>query len=145
MHEIAAVEERDDFDSGRKDLVVQLFYFFVDSGEGFVGVGAFAKEDDAFDDVVVVKDGAIRFVNSLPYLSEADTRALGYGGDIFHAQHGAIFGGDGGLLDVPDGAEQPYYSHVDLLEAGFDKAAASVGAVDNFAKLLFDPNDAEAK
>ena len=44
----------------------------MDGGEGFVGVGAFAEEDDAFDDVVVVNNGAIRFVNSLPYLSEAN-------------------------------------------------------------------------
>ena len=35
VHEIAAVEERDDFYAGREDLVVQLVNFLMDGEQGF--------------------------------------------------------------------------------------------------------------
>ena len=142
VHELAAIEERDDFHAGRQDLVVQLFNFFVNGKKSFVGVGAFAEQDDAFDDVVVVNNGAIVFVNGLADLSEADARALGDGGDVFHAKDGAIFGGDGGLFDVRDVGEEADYADVDLLEARFDEAATGVGII--VRELLFDLADAEA-
>src|ERR1700722_5046211 len=142
MHEIAAVEERGDFHTRREDLVIQLVFFFMDGDEGFVGVSAFAEKDDAFDDVVVVNDSSVRAVNSLPYLSQTNARALGYGGDVFHAKGGTVFRGEDGLLDVLDVAEQAHDADIDLLQAGFDEATAGVGVV--VSELLLDLGDAQA-
>jgi len=129
VHELAAVEERNDFDAWGQDLVVQLVNFLMNGDESFVGIGAFAEEDNTFDDVVVINDGAIRFVNCLPYLSQANARALRDGCDIFHAEDRAVFSRDGGLFDVRDIGEEADDADVDLLEAGFDETAAGVGIV----------------
>ncbi len=143
MHQVAAVEERDDLHAGREDLFVQLVNFVVNGDQGFVGVGALAKQDDAFDDVIIVDNRAVFAVNGLADLSEANLGALRDRGDIFHAEDAcrscAVMTVCSMSCDVGEQADD---ADVDLLQAGLDETAAGVGVV--VGELLLDLADAEA-
>ena len=105
MHQVAAVEKRDDGDARRKQArmpvrSVELLYFLVDRFERGVAFGAFLQQDDALDDVVVVENVAVQFVNRLADPPQADFRALRHHGDVRDANRRAALGGDDGLLNI---------------------------------------------
>src|ERR1700723_1580172 len=105
MKKIAAIEKRDNFYSGRKDIFVQLVDFFMNRGQSFVSIGPFAQQDDAFDHVIVVHNFSIGSMNRLSNLPQANLGALSDGGDVLDAQNCSVFCGYGGLLDVLHVAE----------------------------------------
>ena len=142
MHQLAAVEEGDNLHAGREDMFVELLDFGVNADEGLVGVGAFAKQDDAFDDVIIVNYFSIFAVNGLADLSEADFGALGDRGDILHAEGRAVLRFDDGLLDVVDIGEQADGANIDLLLPCLDETAAGVDVV--VGQLLLDLADVQS-
>src|ERR1035438_5126308 len=142
VNQDAAVEEGNDLHAGRQDAVVELVDLGVDGVEGFVGVGAFAQKDDAFHDVAVISDLAVGVVDRLADLPEADLGALCDSGDVLDADGGSALRFDEGFLDVAHGPELAHGADVDLLQAGFDKAAAGVDVVGG--QLLLHLTHAEA-
>ena len=57
-------------------LVRSAPYLVVNAFERRVRIGAFAQQHDAFDDVVVIDDFAVRAMNGFADSPEADLRAL---------------------------------------------------------------------
>src|ERR1039458_3426618 len=108
VNQDAAVEERHNFHAGGQDVIVELVHLFMDRVEGFVGVGAFAKQHDAFHHVAVIDHFAIGAVDGLADLAEADLGALRDGGDIGDANGRAVLRLDDGLFDVANGLELAY-------------------------------------
>ena len=94
-----------------------------------VRVGAFAQQHDAGDHVVVVDDLAVLAADRAGELAQPDLRPLRHHGDILHAQRRAVLGREHRVLDVVHVADQAHFAHVDLLQAGFDEAAAGVDVV----------------
>ena len=141
-HQIAAIQERNYFYAGRQDVIVQFFDLGVNSGQRFVGIGAFAQEHDAFHHIGIVNNHAVGAVNGFADLAQADFGALHHRRNIPDGQRRAVFGGEHGLLDVLDVVEQAHRADVDLLQAGLDEAAAGVGVVGS--ELLLDLGEAEA-
>ena len=82
VHQVAAVEKRNDLHARRQDVLVQLLHLLVDGLQRRVGIGALAQQHDAFDHVVVVDDLAVRAMNRLADLAQPDLRALRHRGDV---------------------------------------------------------------
>ena len=81
----AAVEERNDLNSGRKDTVIQFVHFLVNLHQRGVRFGAFAKQHDPRDNIVVVDDLAIGQTFGPPELPQPNLRALLHYADITNA------------------------------------------------------------
>ncbi len=90
MHQVAAVEERNDLHAGRQDVIVQFFDLVVNAGQRGVGIGAFAQQHDAFHHIVVVNNLAIGAVNGFADLAQADFGALHHRRDIPDRQRRAV-------------------------------------------------------
>ena len=108
---------RNDLDAWRKKVVVQLVYFFVDRVQRGIGIRAFAQQDDAFDDIVVIDHFAVRAMNRLADLAQADLRALRDRRDIAHADRRAVLRLDHGFSMSLNVLHQTDGAHVDLLQA----------------------------
>ncbi len=63
VNQIAAIEKRNDLHAGGKQAFIQLFDLRVNRVERRVRLGAFAQQDDARDNVVVVNDASIQAMN----------------------------------------------------------------------------------
>ena len=74
VDQVAAVQVGNDLDALGKDLLVQLLNLLVNSIEGGIFVGAFEQEDDAADDVILVDDLTVDFVDGVTHLTETDFR-----------------------------------------------------------------------
>ena len=81
-------------------------------------------------------------MNGSGELAEPDLRALRDDGDIFYAERSAVLGGDDCVFDVLDVRDQSHFPDIDLLQAGFDKAAARIRIV--VCELLLDLGETEA-
>ena len=87
MHQVAAIEEGDDGHARRQEArmtvrSIELLYFFVNGFEGGVAFGAFFEQHDSFNDVAVIQDVAVQFMNGFAVAAEADFRALRDQGDV---------------------------------------------------------------
>ena len=67
--------------------------------EGRVAFSAFLEQDDSFNDVAVVEDVAVQFMNCLAVAAQADLRTLLDDGDVFNADRCAALGRDDGVLE----------------------------------------------
>src|SRR3974390_1161948 len=142
VKEVVAVEKRNHFNAGRQDVVVELVDLDVNGVKGGLGISAFAQEDDARTDVVVIDDHTVFAMNGAAKLAKADLGALSDHRDVLNPQGGARLGNQGGVLDVGDISDQADGTNVDLLQARFDETAPGVGVV--VGELLFDLRQAEA-
>ena len=124
-----------------QDVVVQLLHFFVESLQRRVRIGAFPQERDARDHIVVVDDLSVLVANRPRELAEPDLRALRDDGDILHAQRRAALGHEDGVFDIVHVPDQAHFPDVDLLQAGFDEAAAGIDVV--VGELLLHLGEAE--
>ena len=81
MHQFTAVEVGDELHAQRQEsglavFAVQFVDLLVEGVESGLGNGTLAEQDDAFDDVVVVEDGAVFFADGFAELPEADLGGL---------------------------------------------------------------------
>ncbi len=142
VHQAAAVEERNHLDAGRQNVMVQLIDLGVNRVENGVGVGALAQQNDALDHVAVVDHLAVGAMDRFADLAQADFRPLRNRAEILHPDGRAVHRLDHGIGDVVNTAYESDRAHVDLLQAGFDEAAARVDVV--VRQLLLDLGDAQA-
>src|SRR5215472_4632480 len=126
---VTAIEVRDEFHAARQQSVVEFSDLFVEGFEGSVRFRAFAKEDYAFDHVVVVDDGAIFAANSFSELTEADLGRLHDFAKIADADWGPINDFDEGGFEIGSGGHQTHGANVESLLAALNEASASVRVV----------------
>ena len=91
VHQIAAVEERNDLHAGRQDVLVQFLHFLVNGLQRRVGLRAFAQQHDAFHHIVVVDDLAVLPVNRFADLPQPDLRPLLTPRDVADTRTGVPF------------------------------------------------------
>ncbi len=101
VHQVAAVQERDDLYPRRENALVQLLHFFVNGYEGFVRIGALAQQDDSFDRIVAIHYRAVRASHSFADLPQANPRALRDDADVLYADRRSVLCFDQRLFDVP--------------------------------------------
>ncbi len=130
VHQVAAIDERDDLHARGQDVIVQLLHFRVNALQRRVGVRAFAQEHDAGNHIVVVDDLAVLAMNGSRELAEADLWALAATTAISPMRSGVPFLAVITVFSMSlTSFTRPTSLHVDLLQAGFDEAAARVGVV----------------
>jgi hypothetical protein len=103
--------------------------FFVEGFERGVGFGAFAKENDAFDHIVVVDDGAVFPADGFSELTEADLGGLHDFAKIADADRSPIDDFDEGRFEIGSGGHQADGANVESLLAPLNEASASVRVV----------------
>ena len=81
-------------------------------------------------------------MDRLGELSEPDLRSLIHGGDVANAQRRPVAGLDHGVVDIPNGFDQPYRANIDLLQSRLNEAAAGIHIV--VSQLLFNIAQAQA-
>jgi hypothetical protein len=114
----------------------------VNSLQRRVGVGAFAQQRNPGNHIVVIDELSILVPDRPRELAQPDLRTLRHHGDISHADGSAVLGRDHRVLDVLYVPDQAHFLNIDLLQAGFDKAAAGVGVV--VGELLLHLADAQS-
>ena len=102
VHQLAAVDEGNNFHARRQDVIVQLLHFCVNALQRRFRVGALAHGHDAGNHVVVVDDLAVFAVDGARELAQPDLRPLRHHRDILHAQRRAALGGEDRVFDVVD-------------------------------------------
>ena len=75
-------------------------------------------------------------------LAQPDLRTLRYDGNVLHPKRRAALGCNDRVLDILDVSDQTYFPDIDLLQPGFDEAAARIGIV--IGELLLHLGDAES-
>src|SRR5271169_433219 len=136
VNQKTAIEEGDDLDSLRQDVIVKFFYFFMDGRERLLAGCAFSQQHDARDYIVVIDDLPILTVKGSRKLTEANLRTLRNHGNVLDPQRRAILGYDDGAFDVLGTVDQSHRPHVDLLQTLLNEAAAGVDVV--AGELLLD-------
>src|SRR5208282_6381475 len=101
----------------------------VERVEGGVGFGAFAQQDDAFDHILIVNDGAIFAADGFAELAETNLGCLHDDGNVANADGGSIHALDDGSGDVAGRLHEADGAHIERLLAALDKSAARVGVV----------------
>ena len=134
MHQFAAVEVGDEFHTWRQQasfavVPVQFVNLLVQGVERGFGDGALAEQDDAFDDVVVVEDGAVFLADGFAELSEADFGSLHYVAQIADADWSSVLYFHDGGGDVVGGLHEADGADVQGLLAALDESAAGVDVV----------------
>ena len=100
MHQVVAIEIRDDLHSGRQDVIVELVDHGVKAFQHGRRVRAFAEKHDAFDDVVIVLNYAVGAMERSSDLAQANLRPLRDHGNVFDPQRRAVLRFDHRLFDV---------------------------------------------
>src|SRR5262249_11337679 len=85
VHQVVAVEIRDDLYAPWQDLLVQALHHGVDALESGGPVRSLAHKHDAFDDVIIVDNHAIGAMDGLPDLTQANFWALLHNCDVFYS------------------------------------------------------------
>src|SRR5216683_6770499 len=142
MYEVVTVEERDDLDARRQDVIVQLRDFGFDTLERRLGFGALAEQDDALYHVVVVDDMAVLSMNRLSIAAQPDLGTLSHNGNVLDTQCRSVLRFDDGVFDILDRSHETERAHVHLLQSRLDKAAARIYVI--VCQLLLNLADVEA-
>ena len=134
VHEFAAVEMGDELHALRQQSgfaigAVQLVDLLMKRFEGGFGDGALAEQDDAFDHVVIVEDGAVFFADGLAQLAEANFGRLHDIAEIADADGSSVLHFDDGGGDVVGGLHEADSADVQGLLAALDESAAGVDVV----------------
>src|SRR5579864_8954523 len=134
MHQLAAVEMRDEFHSRRQQaglavLTIQLVNFLVEGVQRGLRNRPFAQQDDSLDHVIVVEDGSIFPVDSFSKLSEAYLRGLNDIPEITDPHRSSVLYFDDGGRDVVGGLHQADGADIQCLFAALNETAASVDVV----------------
>src|ERR1700686_2166655 len=129
VHEVTAVEMGNNFYALGQEPIIQFVDLDVERVEGGVGFGSFAKQDDAFDHVLVVDDSAIFAADCFSELPQTNLGRLHDDGDVPDADGRSIHALDDGGGDVVGRLHQADGAHVELLLAAFDESAARVSVV----------------
>src|SRR6185312_4873514 len=129
MNQVAAVQVGNHLHPRRQDALVQFLDLRVDAVQGAIRLGALAQKDDSFHFVRLVEDLAWAGVRPFTDLPEPDSRTLGNIREVPDADGRAIHRFQDRLPDVGNAAHQPDFTHIYLLGAHFDEAAAGVDVV----------------
>ena len=121
-------------------MIVHLLNLFVEGFKGRIGIGSFAEQDDAGDDVIIVDDLPVFAVDGASELTQPYLRTLRNHGNISHAKRRSVLGEDDSLLNVMNLIDQSDLADIDLLQAFLNEAAAGIRIV--VAELLFDLGEA---
>ena len=123
-------------------MIVQFCHFLVNTLQRRVRLGVLPQQHDAGNHIVVIDDPAVRVPGRPGKLAQAYLRTLRNDGDIADAERRAVLGQNHGVLDIVNVPNQTHFPNIDLLQAGFDKAAAPIGVV--VGELLLHLADAES-
>src|ERR1700738_3503686 len=119
-----------------QEPIIQFVDLDVERVESSVGFGSFAKQDNAFDHVFVVDDGAIFATDGFSELPQTNLGRLHDDGDVAYAHGRPIHALDDRGGDVVGGLHQAHGAHIKRLLAAFDESAAGVSVV--IGKRLLD-------
>src|SRR5271166_4642775 len=129
MNQIAAIQVRDDLHSRRKDAGVQFLDLLVNPFERGFGLGAFAQQNDSFDDIVIIHRPPVVPQDGFTELSEADSRPLYDVAKITHANRGAVLRLQYGFADIEGRVHQPYGPDIEGLRPVLNEAPSGVHIV----------------
>ena len=135
------IDEGNNLHALGQDLVIQFLYLFMDALEHGLRIRALLQSCDARRHIVVIDYFAVLAVVSPAKLAQPDLRALRYDGNVFHPKRRAALGCNDRVLDVLEVLDQTHFPDIDLLQPGFDEAAARIGVV--IGELLLHLGDAE--
>ena len=76
VHQVAAIQKRNDLHSRRQDMFVQFLHLGVNSFERGIRIRLLCEEHNAFHNIVVVDDRAVFSPERFADLSQADAAAL---------------------------------------------------------------------
>src|ERR1700730_8081547 len=99
VHQIAAVDEWNDFHAGRQDAIVQFLYLGMNSSERVIGIRTLAQKNDPRNDIIVRDDFPVVAMDRARELAEPDLRALGHDSDIPDSKRSAILGRENRVFD----------------------------------------------
>ena len=142
VHQIAAVEKRDDLHARRQNAARSAPSLSRESPSASNPTSAPLRSStmpSTTSSLSIILPSS-RWI-ALPNLAQPDLRTLRHRRDVVDAQRRAILGLDNGVLDVVDVRHQTDCPHVDLLQPFLDKAAAGVGVV--VGELLLHLRDAQ--
>ena len=91
VHQVAAVEVGNEFHALRQAAaVVQFVDFLVQRVESGIGLRALAQQDDAFDHIVIVDDGAIFMADGFAELAQTNFGRLHDHAKIAHPDRRSV-------------------------------------------------------
>src|ERR1700722_5245597 len=141
MKQLGPIKEGDDSYAARKNIVVQLLDFFMNSLQGRLCIRAFPQQKNAGAYIIVVHHDSIFAMNRSPELPEPDLWPLRDNSNVLDPQGGAGLGQDHRVFNVSYISDQTYFANVKLLQTRLDKAAAGIGIV--VGELLFHLREAQ--
>src|SRR5260370_4062376 len=119
----------DKFNALGQESVVEFVDLDVECVERGVGFGSFAKQDDAFDHILVVDDSAVFAADGFSQLPQTNLGRLHDDGHVANATRRPVHTLDDGGGEVVGGLHQADGAHVDRLLAPFDVYTATDGVV----------------
>src|SRR6266436_4182226 len=141
MHEVAAVQERNNLHSGRKNALVQLLHLFMNGYQRFIRIGALPQEDDSLHGIFAIEDRAICAANGFADLPQANFRTLRDDANVLDANGSAILRFDQLLFHLADAeavSNQLAGVQTHLILAGNATKTDHVHDVGNRLELLFE-------
>src|SRR5690242_2025665 len=100
MHQVAAIEKRNNLHAWRKKVRVEIGDLLVKRGEHRVAVGAFSKEYDSLHGVRIVHYDAVLAVYRFGDLPQPNSGALRDEADIAHEDRGPVLILENRLADI---------------------------------------------
>ena len=130
MKQIAAVEHGNDLHTLGQDVIVELFHLLVNRFERGAFFGPLAHQHAALDDVRLIHDDAVGTMIGSSHVPQPNSGAPVDDRDVLYANWSPLRSRQNGVLDILDTAVKSERADVQLLQALFDEAAASVDVVD---------------
>ena len=106
FEEIAAIDERNDPDAGRQDMIVHLLDFHAQSAQSGIRFGTLPEQCDSRYHVRVIDQLAVLAANRSGELPQPDLRTLRDNGNVPDMDGGAVFRQNDGVLDVANVPDQ---------------------------------------
>jgi len=116
-------------------VVVELFDLGRETPEGLVRIRTLTQENDSRNNVIVVDNRAVFSLGRAAKLAQPDLWALLDPSDVLYSHRRPALGRNDRVFDVLYVLDQANFPNIDLLEAGFDEAAARIYIV--VGELLF--------
>ena len=126
VKQVASVDEGNDFDTLRQNLVVQFFHFLMDTVQRGLSIRAFLQRGDPRNDIVVVDDLPVWQMRGPAKPAQPNLRTLVDDGNILHPDRGTALGGEDCVSDVLNVFDQANLANVDLLLTLLNEAASRI-------------------
>jgi len=102
VNQVASIDQRHNLHAGGKDLLVQLFHFFMNPAEGGLGVRPFSQQRNSRNDVVVIDDRSVFSMDRPRRLSKPYLWSLRHDRDVLNADRSSRLADDHRIFDVLD-------------------------------------------